>query len=73
MYQRALLGYARNPPTKAMSKLNLFYNMGLLYRDMQRFEKAKEFFRQAHEGYQELLGPQHAKTIDALNQLNNRD
>ena len=70
MYQRALLGYTRNPPANAKSKLDLFYNMGLLYQDTQQFEKAKDFLSQAHAGYQELLGSQHADTIDALKQLN---
>ena len=70
MYQRALLGYTRNPPANAKSQLDLFYNMGLLYQDMQQFEKAKDFFSQAHAGCQELLGSQHAETIDALKQLN---
>ena len=73
MYQRALLGYTRDPPSNAKSakaQLDLFYNMGLLSRDMQNFERAKDFFRQAHEGYQKLLGSEKAETIGALDQLN---
>ena len=53
-----------------MSRLRLFFNMGLLYRDLQDFEKAKGFFREAYEGRQSLLGPQHADTIAALKLLN---
>ena len=70
MYQRALLGYARNSPPTVNSQLDLLYNTGLLYRDMENFESAKDYFRQAHEGCQKLLGSQHAETIDALKQLN---
>ena len=70
MFQRALLGYTRSsyPDTKA--KLDLLYNMGVLYRKMQDFDTAKGFFTQAHEGYQRRLGSQHDETIDALEQLN---
>ena len=70
MYQRALLGHARNPLSSAKSHPDLFYNMGLLCRDLQSFERARGFFEQAHKGYQKLLGSQHAETVDALNQLN---
>ncbi len=70
MYQRALAGYTRNPSLNTISQLNPFYNMGLLSRDLQNFERAKGFFNQAYEGCKKLLGPQHAKTIEALNQLN---
>ncbi len=70
MYQRALAGYTRNSPSNTISQLNLFYNMGVLYRQLQKFERAKGFFNQAYEGRKMLLGPQHAHTIDALDQLN---
>ncbi len=70
MYQRALLGCTRNPPPNVKSQLDLFYNMGLLYQRLKNFESAKDFYNQAYEGYQKLLGSQHAETIDALEQLN---
>ena len=70
MFQRALLSYTKNPPPNPKAHLDLFNVMGSLSRDLQDFDSAKGFFKQAHEGYQELLGSQHGETIDALNQLN---
>lgn len=70
MYQRALLGYNKDPPPNAKPQLNLFYNMGVLSRDLQEFKRAKEYFDTAYQGCQELLGPQHALASDALDQLN---
>ena len=37
MYQRALLGYTRNPPEGSRRQPHLFYNIGLLYQDIQNF------------------------------------
>lgn len=70
MYQRALDGFTRTPPSDVKSQLDLFYNMGLLSRDMHNFERAKLFFNQAHEGFQKILGSQHALTVKALYRLN---
>lgn len=70
MYQRALLGYTRNPPSNVRPQLDLFYNIALVSRDLEEFERAKQYFNKAYQGYRELFGPQHALTIYALNQLN---
>ena len=70
MYQRALLSYTKASYPNTKPKLDLLYNMGLFYRKMQDFDKAKGFFNQAYEGHQRLLGSQHTETIDALEQLN---
>ena len=70
MYQRALSGYTRNPPEGPRGQLRLFYDIGLLYQDIQKFEKAKDFFSQAYEGRRELSGSQHDDTIRALVQVN---
>ena len=70
MSQRILLSYTRNPPPNPKGQLDLFYNMGLLSREAKNFDRAKDFFHQAHEGYEKLLGSQHAETIDALEELN---
>ena len=70
MYQRALTGYTQNSLSNTIPQLNLFHNMGLLYRKLRNFESAKGFFNQAYEGRKKLLGPQHAHTIAALKQLN---
>ena len=70
MYQRALAGFTRNPPLNPKSQLNTFYNLGLLSRKLQNFERAKECFKKAYQGYQTLLGPENAETIKALEQFN---
>ncbi|CAF9930839.1 MAG: hypothetical protein ALECFALPRED_004739 [Alectoria fallacina] len=70
MFQRVLLGFIKNPPPNPKDHLDLFYNMGLLSRELQDFERARGFFKQAYEGYQELFGSQHGATIAALDQLN---
>ena len=70
MYLWALLECSRNPPPDPKKQLQLYYNTGLLYQDMQNFEKAKEFFSQAYQGSQELLGSQHDDTVKALIRVN---
>ena len=70
MFLRALRGYTRNSPPYPKEQLYLLYNIGLLYQKLQKFEKAKDFFNQAHDGSQKLLGSQHDDTIRALNALN---
>lgn len=70
IYQRASAGCTRNPPSNPKLQLDIFYNWGLLSRDLQNFEKAKECFSKAYQGYQTLLGPENAETIDALKKFN---
>lgn len=60
----------RAPTGVTGSRVDLLYNLGLFYRKLRDFERAKEFFRQAHEGCQSLLGSQHADTVGALEELN---
>ena len=72
-FLRFLRGYIRNPPRDLEEPLRLFYCMGVLYQDMQDFEKAREFLSQAYKGRRELLGSQHLGTIKALNALRELD
>ena len=69
MYQRALAGYNNDPQCNPKRKLDAYYTMALLSRTLRNFDKAVGYFEQAYEGYSKIFGPQNAKTVDALGQI----
>ena len=72
-FLRVLRGYIRNPPPNREEPHRLFYNMGMLYQDMQDFEKAKTFFSQACQERRELLGSEHFEMIGTSSALSELD
>ncbi|KAK4059589.1 hypothetical protein Trihar35433_10636 [Trichoderma harzianum] len=47
----------------------ILQSLGLLYADQNRLSKAEALLQQAFQGYEKTLGPKHASTLNAANNL----
>ena len=70
IYLRALTGYENAWGSEHKQILDTRYNLGLLYKERSMFGKAIQQFELAVQGYK-LLGPEHSKIVEVLNQLEN--
>lgn len=76
MYERALAGYERafGPNSHHPSIIRTLFNLGVLYRDQgkldkARLKKAEEMFARAMTLWKEELGPEHELTLQATKSL----
>ena len=50
-----------------MSTLNIFDNLGILYRKQGKLDKAEEMYLRALAGKEKALGSNHTSTLDTVN------
>jgi tetratricopeptide (TPR) repeat protein len=49
--------------------LDALNNLGVAYKNLKDYEKAKECYEKAYKGYEKVLGPDHASTQRSKNNL----
>jgi tetratricopeptide (TPR) repeat protein len=69
MYQRALQGYEKAWGPEHTSTLDTVNNLGLLYADLGRLDKAEKMYQRALQGYKKAGGPEHILTLSTVNNL----
>jgi tetratricopeptide (TPR) repeat protein len=53
------------------SKLNTANNLGVLYADQGRLDKAEAMYERALQDYEKAWGPDHTSTLNTVNNLGN--
>ena len=71
LYQRALAGREKALGPDHPSTLDTVNNLGLLYSDLGKLNKAEDMYQRALAGYEKALGPDHTSTLDTVNNLGN--
>jgi tetratricopeptide (TPR) repeat protein len=61
MYQRALQGKEKALGRDHTSTLDTVNNLGILYADQGKLDKAEEMYQRALEGYEERFGLDHPR------------
>ena len=69
MFRRALKGREKAFGRDHKSTLTAVNQLGLLYRDQGKLDKAEEMFWRAREGYEKALGRDHMLKFTAVNNL----
>jgi hypothetical protein len=69
MYRRALQGYEKAWGLEHTLTLDIVNNLGLLYADLGRLDKAEKMHQRALQGYEKAWGPEHTSTLDTVNNL----
>jgi len=68
MYERALSGNEQALGPNHTSTLNTVNNLGVLYGDQGKLEKAEEMYERALSGNEQALGPNHTSTLNTVKQ-----
>jgi tetratricopeptide (TPR) repeat protein len=55
--------------TEHTSTLSTVNNLGNLYRDQGKMDKAERMYRRALQGYEKAWGPEHTLTLSTVNNL----
>lgn len=69
MYERALQGKEKTLRVEYTSTLDIVNNLGSLYRDQGKLEKAEEMYGRALQGYKKALGVDFETYIPACNTM----
>jgi tetratricopeptide (TPR) repeat protein len=71
MYKRALQGFEKALGRDHTSALETVNNLGALYANQGKLDKAEEMYKRALQGREKALGRDHTSTLETVNNLGN--
>jgi tetratricopeptide (TPR) repeat protein len=69
MLKKALRGYKEVLGLNHTSTLEIFNNLGNIYADQGKLDKAEQIYEKVLQGYKEVFGLNHASTLNTFNNL----